>query len=356
MDKKTFFDELTQKLKSKGVGDSDIQRQLNQFDSFFSTLNEEDLQREMNGLSDVDAVAAQICDVIGHSGANTADDLLPAETLNEDDDDEEDFAFFDAANSFPEDIETGNKAESANVTSGDEEDFRKLRAAKRPGARNTSAEKTEAANRDDVRTYPEQKSEKNSATIFMDPVNLTTPKRKRPVPGKPIEDKKKESSSAVTRQKTLSDPIRFSELDNVVPLDQKNVIIFWVVFVLTLPITIALLLGVIGIFAAVFLLMAGIIAGCLISLVGIAAGGTAYSLLGIIYGILKFGSARAESLYEIGNAILVGGICLLAGVLLYNLAIRLIPFLLKYLGVFFRFVTNKIVKLFKFIKRECTGR
>ncbi len=345
MDKKTFFDELTQKLKSRGVGDSDIRKQLDQFDTYFSALNEDDLQRELNQLSDVEGVADQICEVIKPA---QADGVLPGETV-EDEDAADDFDFFDAANSFPD---FPGEKDNADRSEADD-DFRKLRAAKRPGA---AAEARESEDRsDDVKTYPEKKGEENSATIFMDPVSITAPKRKRPVPGKPLNEKK-DTGKAVSRQKTLSDPIRFSELDNVVPLDQKNVIIFWIVFVLTLPITLALLLGVIGVFAALFLLMAGVIAACLISLVAIAAGGTGYSLLGIIYGILKFGSARAESLYEIGNAILVGGICLLAGVLLYNLAIRLIPFLLKYLGKFFRFVTKKLVSLFKFIKRECTGR
>ncbi len=357
MDKKTFFRELSDRLKRSGVSDENVKRQLDQFDSYFSTLSEEDYIKEMNSLSDVDKVAKNIVSILNESEEEKEpEDDLPEPNLD----------IFEEAHSEETNRKFPEQTEAAPETP---DDLRKMRAAKRPGSTVRSAseekpsslpekeeeEETEKI-REDLPTKPRaKKSEENNATIFMDPVSLTKPTRKRPVPGKPIENGK-EKKKPVQRTQNVSEPIRFSELDDVVPLDRKNVYIFWIVFVLALPLIAAILLAILGVFGGLFLLIAGIIAACLVGLVAIAAGGTGVSLLSIIYGFLKFSSARAESLYEIGNGILIGGIAILSGVLLYNIAVRLMPVLLKWLGKLFRYTAKKLLSLFKFIKRECTGR
>lgn len=150
--------------------------------------------------------------------------------------------------------------------------------------------------------------------------------------------------------------IKYSDLDQFVAVDSKNRIIFWCAVALLSPLLLFLIAVVLGVFLFAFFAMASVIAACIVALVAIVGAGTGIALFGLIYGTTQLFSAAAAGLYEIGIAIKVIGISLFSGILLYNVAIRLIPYLMHYLYEFFCFVVRKGVQLFQFIKRECTGK
>ena len=64
-------------------------------------------------------------------------------------------------------------------------------------------------------------------------------------------------------------------------------------------------------------------------------------------------SSSAPGLYEIGLGLTVGGIVMLGGILVYNCAIRLVPWLIRLLGDLFRFCTGKLKDLFRMAKEAC---
>jgi len=111
--------------------------------------------------------------------------------------------------------------------------------------------------------------------------------------------------------------------------------VFWVVFILTLPITLLLALVGIGIFAAVL----GSLAVCVIALIAMTiacvAGGTALALVGIIYGITQLFSAVPIGLYEIGIGLMIGGAVMFVSILMYNIAVRLLPWLMRLVSKLF---------------------
>lgn len=132
-----------------------------------------------------------------------------------------------------------------------------------------------------------------------------------------------------------------------------NSTIFWVLFAVSLPLTIPLGLCVLALFLAVWGGLAAMIVGSIALLIGVAAGGTALALVGIIYGITQLFSVVPVGIYEIGLGVLIGGCVMFAGILLYNFAVRLLPVVIKQVAKLFRYLYGQFKVLFAFLRREC---
>ncbi len=128
---------------------------------------------------------------------------------------------------------------------------------------------------------------------------------------------------------------------------------FWIVFALTLPVTFALLVGIVGVFVGVWALLAAMMVGALAALAVCVALGTVASLIGVIYGVSQLFASVPIGLYEIGIGIVIAGVTMFAGILIYNLAIRLLPFVIKLVYKLFRFVFAKLKVLFDYLRKEC---
>ena len=143
------------------------------------------------------------------------------------------------------------------------------------------------------------------------------------------------------------DPTAF---DAEIPV--KGSLAFWLIFILTLPITIPILAALCMIFIAVFAAMAVLIVGFIALLVVDVIAGTGLSLVGIIYGITQTFTVVPIGLYEIGLGIIIGGAALFIGILFYNAAIRLLPYLCRKWYDFFCFSFGQLGRLFKYLKKE----
>ncbi|MBQ2726755.1 MAG: hypothetical protein IJF78_13705 [Clostridia bacterium] len=133
----------------------------------------------------------------------------------------------------------------------------------------------------------------------------------------------------------------------------KGMILFWLGFFITLPLTVTILAGIFLVFAALFIgLAALVVAGCVL-LAGLVAAGAVVSLVGIIFGITQLFSFVAAGIYEIGLGIMVAGAVLFVAVLIYNVSVRFFPWVISLVGTLMGFVYGKLKDLFLFIRREC---
>lgn len=130
---------------------------------------------------------------------------------------------------------------------------------------------------------------------------------------------------------------------------------FWLIFFLTLPLTLMTIAITASAFALMFFFIAVIILISAGVLVLITASGTAISVLGLIFGVSQMLSNLPVGLYESGIAICVGSIALFCGILVYNFSVRLMPFCAKWLLIFMRFVFRKYRELYIYLKKECVG-
>ncbi len=143
----------------------------------------------------------------------------------------------------------------------------------------------------------------------------------------------------------------FSEADQ--EPTSRGLTVFWVGLIVTLPLTLGLLAVLFGSFAALFIgLIASILLG-IAALVAVAGVGSCLSLVGIIYGITQMFSFISAGIYEIGLGIMIAGVALFLSVTIYNISIRLLPWLIVLVGRLFRFVCIKLKILFNFVRREC---
>ena len=133
----------------------------------------------------------------------------------------------------------------------------------------------------------------------------------------------------------------------------RGLTIFWVGLFITLPITLTLLVALFGGFAGLFIGLTAAIILSIVAMIAIVAAGSIVSLVGIIYGITLLFSFVAAGVYEIGLGVAVAGIIIFASVLLYNLAVRFIPWLMKKIGTLLVYVCGKLKMLFNYIRREC---
>ncbi len=115
-------------------------------------------------------------------------------------------------------------------------------------------------------------------------------------------------------------------------------------FIGLLAVTLYLL--VLGVFCvSIVLLIVALIAG--------TAVGTVVSLIGLVYGATQLFNYAPIGMYEIGLGLVIGGITMLLGIIVYNVAIRLLPFLIKQLFALFVFTMRKCVELYFNVKGAC---
>ena len=133
----------------------------------------------------------------------------------------------------------------------------------------------------------------------------------------------------------------------------KNTPLFWIIFILTLPISISLFALIWGFIGVLYAVVSAVIAALVAVVVAVVGIGTALALVGLIFGIIKCFSILPVGLYEVGLAVVITGITMLVSVLIYNLAVRLIPRLYSVLSRFSGWVWYNIQKFYYFCKKEC---
>ena len=114
------------------------------------------------------------------------------------------------------------------------------------------------------------------------------------------------------------------------------------------PSIIFFLLASFGLFALVFMALAAAICLIVIAIVAITGVGSVISVVALLYGATQVLSPpRDVGFHEIGVGLVAAGITMAASILLYNAAIRLIPYIYVKMGKLLKFFTRKLVSFTK---------
>ena len=128
-------------------------------------------------------------------------------------------------------------------------------------------------------------------------------------------------------------------------------------FLLTLicaPTLILFLTTAFGLFAGIFLALAASIFVIVIAIIGIVGVGSVVSLLSLLYGATQIlSSPRYVGFHEIGFGLIVAGATMASSILLYNLAIRWIPFISEQMGKLFKLFFRKLISFAKNAVKGC---
>ncbi len=157
-------------------------------------------------------------------------------------------------------------------------------------------------------------------------------------------------------QEILADDAPSSRLpDYVEEQPIPNSKLFWVLFGVSSPVWIALLIVGLSLFVSAWAALGLLIGASIAAMVAVVAAGSAAALMGIIYGIIEVLSPETFSMgiYNIALGIISTGVTMLAAILIYNFALRLLPWVIKLVGKLFRFTLKKLKQLFNHARREC---
>lgn len=103
-----------------------------------------------------------------------------------------------------------------------------------------------------------------------------------------------------------------------------------------------------GLFAVVFMALAASICLIVLAIVAITGVGSVVSVVALLYGATQvLSTPRYVGFHEIGIGLIAAGITMAAAILLYNAAIRLIPFIYVKMGKLLKFFTRKLVSFTK---------
>lgn len=330
MDKKAFFVLLAEKLLDRNLEEDQILKQIRHFDRYFSRFTEEEISEEIKSLGDLDILADNIINLLNEKKSN--DSEVIKNELSETRPVEEEFKEAEEIT----DEKSHIKNDSNDFSEEDESTDTKVIDA---------IDSSESDINNDTFEKSENDSEApdNSDTIRMDAIKITNEIEKDYDQLHMIIE-----AHSNTRETIIPDAIS----DNKI-LGMNNKTLFWVVLIVTLPISVAMLGLFFGLFALGFILLAAVTCIFFILLAGTAAGGTGLFLFGVIYGAGQTAVSIPIGVYEIGFAVIIAGIAILLGVLFYNAAMVLMPCILRKFYHFFISTVKSGWKSFIRIKREC---
>ena len=165
-------------------------------------------------------------------------------------------------------------------------------------------------------------------------------------PPKPTEETKGET---VPSQNTDIDE-EDADIEEFIPYDKKlkmrknekaknndNAWLYVTLLVITIPIAIALILIAFALYLGFWVILALAMIACVAALIVFVTVGAIVALVGIVYGVVQLITGYVPvGLFEVGLGIIVGAVVMFVGILVYNFAVRFIPFGMKLLAKLFR--------------------
>lgn len=137
---------------------------------------------------------------------------------------------------------------------------------------------------------------------------------------------------------------------------KKSNWLFYVFAIILVPIVAVLGAILFTVVLGLWLVLAVVSTVLIVAVFGISAVGALASLLGIIYGFIELiGGNIPAAMFEIGLALTVGSAVLFVGIIIYNVAVRFVPFVIKKLGVLLVLIFKLFGKAFRRFKKLCAS-
>lgn len=198
-----------------------------------------------------------------------------------------------------------------------------------------------------VESEPEEASEPSSAEPEAMPVIIPA----EPAPEK--EEKKEMPEDTAPAPKPDEQPVSVEEdadIEEYIPYNQKvkmkkienskkggNEWLYVLLLVVTIPLAVALILTAFVLYLGFWVVLALAMIACIAVLVVFVTVFALIAIVGIVYGVVQLITGNMPvGLFEIGLGVMVGAGVMFIGILVYNFAVRFIPFIMKLLARLFR--------------------
>ena len=136
--------------------------------------------------------------------------------------------------------------------------------------------------------------------------------------------------------------------------DNTPSLLFTILTFLSFPLILFAAFVAIGALCSIYFARAALVIAIVAAIIMIVCGGGLVSIVALIYGATQVMQVpRYVGIHEIGFALIVIGATLLSSVLLYNIAIRLIPWVLEKAAVIFKLMVVRLRRLSEKAKKGC---
>ncbi len=141
-----------------------------------------------------------------------------------------------------------------------------------------------------------------------------------------------------------------ADIDEYIPYNQKvkmkkiqnskkggNEWLYVLLLVVTIPLAVALILTAFVLYLGFWVVLALAMIACIAVLVVFVTVFALIAIVGIVYGVVQLITGNMPvGLFEIGLGVMIGAAVMFIGILIYNFAVRFIPFIMKLLARLFR--------------------
>lgn len=156
------------------------------------------------------------------------------------------------------------------------------------------------------------------------------------------------------RKKQSSLPFSISFGDGIASDNDHPVLLFAALLALLAPVGIMVVGISFVVFLTVFMALAAAIILMVAVIIGVVGAGSLVSVASLLSGAVGILSVpRFAGMHEIGFGLLIAGITIFVSVILYNIALRLVPFIYAKLITFITFSARKVKEIFIKAKKGC---
>lgn len=205
------------------------------------------------------------------------------------------------------------------------------------------AEEEAAPAQEESETAPEPEEELVPAQVKPEPAPEKEEKDEKPEPKPEPEPEPKPAEQP-------ADGEEGENIEEYIPYNQKvkmkkiqntkkggNEWLYVLLLVVTIPLAAALILTAFVVYLGFWVILALAMIACIAALVVFVTVFALIAIVGIVYGVVKLITGNMPvGLFEIGLGVMVGAAVMFIGILVYNFAVRFIPFIMKLLARLFR--------------------
>jgi len=156
-------------------------------------------------------------------------------------------------------------------------------------------------------------------------------------------------------QKTKKNTV-ISKITNKIPAADKreSLIMLIAIIIVFLPLIVTLAVALIGAFSGVGVALAGTILLIIAVIFVVVLGGSVLSIASLLFGVSQLlGDTKYIGFHEVGLGLFFVGATMLVGIALYNVAVRLIPFIYRLLGKLFVLACKLFKKWIASVLKGC---
>ena len=342
MNKEEFLKSLQARLIERGLSESAADKETEHVRTYLSESSMEDVDISIDEM--VDGILTMLED--NSAGDHEDIDIAPIPMISEDSDESvsDELSAAIAAIDSP-DSEISNDQTSEEKI--EESEPIEMPVASEPEV--VTAPQIQESVTEEISDEPEEIPEEIENPVETEENAVVSEEQNAPIPEEQFENAEPEEIEESTPDIPVSDEEN-EDIEKYIPYNQKvkmkkienskkggNEWLYVLILVITIPIAVALILTAAVLYLGFWVALSLAMIACITVLIAFVTVFALISIVGIVYGVVELIIGHVPvGLFEIGLGIMIGAAVMFIGILIYNFAVRFIPFIMKLLARLFR--------------------